>query len=228
MKRTAIWKWEDDDWGVVIKLSKDEKPERVGMALPRLTPESKSTLSESLLQRGLQKVGSVDLPGSPTRSRHDGQVLAGGEGMGTFSDLQDVGDGHGSGGHSKEGSGVGDVPKAVEEDDVTDAEGWTYGDNKWEGGSGKGGIGKVSASTYQLETKSSYLFVHSILAIDDGLVWQSSLKQLKLSHHPKTQHQIRLLQYQLLVPRRSRPHHHPSPGRPLPSPINHNQSLRAS
>lgn len=31
-----------------------------------------------------------------------------------------------------------------EDDDVTDPEGWIYGDNKWEGGSGKGGMGKAS------------------------------------------------------------------------------------
>ena len=30
-----------------------------------------------------------------------------------------------------------------EEDPFTDVEGWIYGDNKWEGASCKGGIGKV-------------------------------------------------------------------------------------
>lgn len=86
----------------------------------------------------------MDLPGSPTRARRE-DLLTSGEGMATFSDL-DInagGNGGGNGGHGKEASGGGEVPKAAEEDDVTDAEGWTYGDNKWEGGSGKGGIGKV-------------------------------------------------------------------------------------
>jgi hypothetical protein len=27
---------------------------------------------------------------------------------------------------------------------VTDPDGWVYGDNKWEGGSAKGGLGKVN------------------------------------------------------------------------------------
>lgn len=147
MKRTARWSWADSDWGVLIKLSKSSTPERVGMALPKINkdgaPESKATLSESLLQRGLQRVGSVsgsvELPGSPGRSRISG------EGAGTFSDLSQQGeDLPGTGGHGKDASGGSDVHKPNEEEDVTDAEGWTYGDNKWEGGSGKGGIGKVS------------------------------------------------------------------------------------
>jgi hypothetical protein len=35
----------------------------------------------------------------------------------------------------------------VGEDDVTDPDGWIYGDNKWESLSSKGGIGKVSAAS---------------------------------------------------------------------------------
>ena len=33
--------------------------------------------------------------------------------------------------------------EAAEEEVVTDPDGWIYGDNKWEGASAKGGLGKV-------------------------------------------------------------------------------------
>jgi hypothetical protein len=36
------------------------------------------------------------------------------------------------------------------EEDVTDSDGWIYGDNKWENLSGKGGIGKVSPALVRL------------------------------------------------------------------------------
>lgn len=35
------------------------------------------------------------------------------------------------------------MAKEEEETGVTDAEGWIYGDNKWEGAAAKNGIGKV-------------------------------------------------------------------------------------
>jgi hypothetical protein len=69
---------------------------------------------------------------------------------------------------------------------VTDSDGWVYGDNKWEGGSAKGGLGKVCTFTlvilFQFHTHSVmntvltlvHLFSlsHSTHATDDGRAWQ--------------------------------------------------------
>lgn len=140
MKRTAIWTWEESDWGVVVRLNTSSPPERVGMALPKITmnlpdgtPVSGISSAESLLQRGLQRVGSVGAElTSPSRTTRSSDSHG-------DDDETDVTD---NGAITEEPGAM--VPRASPEEDVTDAEGWIYSDNKWEGSSGKGGIGKVS------------------------------------------------------------------------------------
>lgn len=49
---------------------------------------------------------------------------------------------------SKDGNVDEDGEEKLSKEPDTDAEGWVYGDNKWEGQTGKGGIGKVRGSEY--------------------------------------------------------------------------------
>ncbi|KAF8335838.1 uncharacterized protein EI90DRAFT_3287746 [Cantharellus anzutake] len=151
VKRTATWTWEETDWGVVVRLNPTTPPERVGMALPKVTmnlpdgtPVSGISSAESLLQRGLQKVGTVSAElTSPTRT---GRVSELGDGSTEVSSNSEGGAGDGDVGENEtiiEGPGA-MVYRATPEEDITDAEGWIYSDNKWEGPSGKGGIGKFT------------------------------------------------------------------------------------
>jgi hypothetical protein len=50
---------------------------------------------------------------------------------------------------------------------VTDSDGWVYGDNKWEGGSSKGGLGKVLVHFYIIETVLTLLIfrIHTVYTL---------------------------------------------------------------
>ncbi len=117
---------------------------KIVMNLPDGTPVSGISSAESLLQRGLQRVGSVSAElTSPSRTR---RASDGGEHTKELpsksqrdEDEADFADS----GTIIEGPGE-MVPRASPEEDVTDSEGWIYSDNKWEGSSGKGGIAKVT------------------------------------------------------------------------------------
>ena len=167
MKRTASWSWVDLAWAVVVRLDNASQPERVVMALPKMDPATvaesgvsgaSSPGPEGLLQRGLQKIGTVDLGmGGPSRSSPTSRIASSSYGTGHLrstspestrrvrrasEDAATAVDDH----WDHEGpSHAGDVPLAKEGEEcgVTDAEGWTYGDNKWEGAGSKNGIGKV-------------------------------------------------------------------------------------
>jgi len=151
MKRTATWHWEETDWGVLIRLSSASLPERVVMALPKVKDPStgspfsddvSTSLPESLLQRGLQRVGSVSIGGSESPMRS----LLGGSSAKDVPEEKPQGEGSGESDDGAGGlEGAGDsVPGTTPHEDITDTEGWIYGDNKWEGSSGKAGIGKFT------------------------------------------------------------------------------------
>ena len=132
-----------------------------GMSSPTL-----SSGPEGLLQRGLQRFGtSVDLGGVVGSSKPPPQGNVRGRSpearrrrfTSRSEDSEHIHDEHlgadetnlGGSGYDDEYDGAGrKVEHAKEEEEigVTDAEGWVYGDNKWEGASGKGGIGKVYSS----------------------------------------------------------------------------------
>lgn len=165
MKRTANWSWADSAWGAVVRLNTSVPAERVVMALPKVdttavdergvpTVVSSPGPAEGLLQRGLQRIGTVDL-GMP-RSGHASRTASSSQGVGnarsaspeaTRRALQASEDGAhpaNAGEHPADHTGA-EVPavKEAEETGITDAEGWIYTDNKWETPAPKNGIGKV-------------------------------------------------------------------------------------
>jgi hypothetical protein len=133
IKRTATWKWAEPDWGVPVKTSSSGNVSRVGMTLPdpeaasdNHSPASaSSTRLPDLLNKGLQRASTFTSQTSVESNK-------------SHSNESDV----------APSPDVGEVKKAGTEAEVTDTDGWIYGDNKWEGSSGKGGIGKVNSHIY--------------------------------------------------------------------------------
>lgn len=133
IKRVARWRWEEEEWKVVVH--------REGVPLTRVerplpSPESEhsgSTGSANRILKAAGKMRQASLSGSGSGNGREGSPESHRE------------DGHA---HSSEGGdkgkeqGLGEV--------FTDLDGWVYGDNKWEGGSSKGGMGKVSLLTFVL------------------------------------------------------------------------------
>ncbi|KDQ21814.1 hypothetical protein BOTBODRAFT_169013 [Botryobasidium botryosum FD-172 SS1] len=156
VKRTATWAWEDAEWGVIARKSKDEPATRLNISPPVQKDSEAPQLGETLLTKGLKRVDTIHStlrsPArtlkevSPERKKMGGEGadggsagVAGGVGNGTHINGDGAGSGIGSG-----GTGAGAEHDSNEEDEVTDPEGWIYGDNKWEGGSGRGGMGKYT------------------------------------------------------------------------------------
>lgn len=170
MKRTATWTWSDPAWAVVVRLNTASTAERVVMALPKVQPtdstaaEGSSPTSgnpapsasgpEGFLQRGLQRIGTTVEFGSGNSSANASRprTSSGAFGArGTSPDTARRARRSEDAGSLDEDDNEHDhhrhdeITNAKEEEEttVTDAEGWVYGDNKWENPSGKGGIGKV-------------------------------------------------------------------------------------
>jgi len=103
VKRVATWKWEEDEWKVLVK-KEGSGSSRVERPLP--TPKEDAPTGSRLLKAA----GMMKDPSSNTEHKED----------------------HG----------------VHEEDDgeeiSTDNDGWIYSDNKWEGRSCKGGMGKYT------------------------------------------------------------------------------------
>lgn len=169
MKRTATWTWSDPAWAVVVRLNPTSTAERVVMALPKVQPTDSTAVEsssagtatspgasasgpEGFLQRGLQRIGTTVEFGSSNASLSPSKPRTSGGFGGRSSSpdnarrarrSEDAGSTHLD---EEDEEHHDDIPQAKEEEEtpLTDAEGWVYGDNKWEGSSGKGGIGKVS------------------------------------------------------------------------------------
>ncbi|KAI6000718.1 integral peroxisomal membrane peroxin-domain-containing protein [Pisolithus albus] len=119
VKRVASWAWEEPEWRVVIKREGQEGVWRVEKSPPRDK------------DAGEEAVGAAARMLRAARGRESGG-LAG------------PSDGHEYG---KAGEQHVDDPSAIagaEDDSATDPEGWVYADNKWEGSSSRGGIGKYT------------------------------------------------------------------------------------
>ncbi|CAA7259256.1 unnamed protein product [Cyclocybe aegerita] len=129
LKRTAIWKWEEPEWRVVIhkdggSLNRVERP------LP--SPKEETANSSRLIKAAAGRLRDSGIT-SPT-STENGPT-------GTASDA----------GHSAE-----DKHEGEDEEILTDADGWVYGDNKWEAQSNKGGMGKYTR--YRRWTRIAVVF----------------------------------------------------------------------
>lgn len=121
VKRMALWSWEEPEWRVCVR--KEGLPlTRVERPLPVIQEEGAGASASRILKAaGRMRPASMSEV-SPERQRRatDGERL-----------VEDVDV------KSERGDDV------AGEEPSTDADGWVYGDNKWEGGSAKGGIGKV-------------------------------------------------------------------------------------
>ncbi|KAI6038484.1 integral peroxisomal membrane peroxin-domain-containing protein [Pisolithus marmoratus] len=117
-KRTANWRWDEPEWRVVIKREGQEGVWRVEKSPPR------------------DKDASEDAAGAAARML---RTARGGDSGGQAGP---------SGGSEcdKAGEQHVDDPSAIAgaDDIATDPEGWVYADNKWEGSSSRGGIGKYT------------------------------------------------------------------------------------
>lgn len=150
VKRTATWKWEETEWRVLIR--KDGGGlSRVERPLPSIKEES-SNGSRLLKAAGrLRESGTLTNPSSTAGNPKGGTATSDGD---QFEEPEET---------------SGEEPN-------TDIDGWVYGDNKWEGGSSRGGMGKVC--TFPGQYVFLYSQFYSILGTDSGLVLQSSAKLL--------------------------------------------------
>ncbi|CAK9786353.1 hypothetical protein CC85DRAFT_284967 [Cutaneotrichosporon oleaginosum] len=152
VRRTATWRWLDDDWSVVKKVKGAAAPADPA-PIPAPAPASRPTsglfspsdsrspsIAETAFAKGLGKLKSMPLPGAPApASPAQGRGSLDMRRQRTGSESTDV---------SLEdvvppvtGQPEGSIPEA---DDETDADGWVYGDNKWENMTARGGLGKFT------------------------------------------------------------------------------------
>ena len=113
IKRTARWTWEEPEWRVVVRREGTTGLTRVERPLPSLMEEGAGTSANRIL-KGVSKIRQASISSEGSSPERQGQE----EGQ-----AQEV--------------------DAEEEEPFTDQDGWVYGGNKWEGGSAKGGMGKV-------------------------------------------------------------------------------------
>lgn len=140
VRRTATWRWLDDDWSVVRKSGKEETISPVSSRPSSSVYPGDDAASvrapsvvEQTLQKSLGKLKGVSIPGasptSPVKTTGEQRGRKGSE----STDVSD--DGHSS------SEVTGTIPPF---DVETDAEGWVYGDNKWENMKASGGLGKFT------------------------------------------------------------------------------------
>ncbi|KAL1405325.1 hypothetical protein Q8F55_008954 [Vanrija albida] len=157
VRRTATWRWIDDDWAVVRKASDGTAPPAAAAPVPPIVEEEAKSptassrpssglfstspddsrspsMAESAFAKGLGRLKGVSgLPAaspssSPTKTTDIRRLRAGSEAASEAS-VADTADGAGA---------------ITETNEVTDADGWVYGDNKWENMGAKGGLGKFT------------------------------------------------------------------------------------
>ena len=128
VKRVARWRWEEEEWRVVVRRDGAAGASRVERPVPQMRDESAAAAGASRILKKM-RAGSLDLGERGAEKEGDGHHHAG--------------DGASAGGSGKvHGGGDGDEV----EEPLTDPDGWVYADNKWEGASSRGGMGKVRSS----------------------------------------------------------------------------------
>ncbi|KAF9222650.1 hypothetical protein BS17DRAFT_783177 [Gyrodon lividus] len=122
-KRVARWAWEESEWRVVVRKEGQEGLWRIEKTPPRdkdAADEGSGTAARMLrAARGKDPSGGSTNRASESPERDK-----------SASADQHVSDPS--------------IIPSQEDDVVTDPEGWVYGDNKWEGASSKGGMGKYT------------------------------------------------------------------------------------
>ncbi|PIL33834.1 hypothetical protein GSI_03540 [Ganoderma sinense ZZ0214-1] len=125
VKRVARWRWEEEEWRVVVRREGVAGVSRVERPVPQPKEESAAAAGASRILKKM-RAGSLDLGERGADKDGEGQHAVDGASASAGGDGQGVGDG-----------------EEVEEPS-TDPDGWMYADNKWEGASSKGGMGKYT------------------------------------------------------------------------------------
>ncbi|KAG0708331.1 integral peroxisomal membrane peroxin-domain-containing protein [Suillus ampliporus] len=118
-KRVARWTWEEPEWRVIVRREGQEGVWRVEKTPPKDKdgPDESTGTAARMLRaaRGRDNLSSSS--------------------SGPAESPERIGEQHSSDPF---------LDPASEDEAVTDPEGWLYGDNKWEGASSKGGMGKYT------------------------------------------------------------------------------------
>ncbi|KAH7885639.1 integral peroxisomal membrane peroxin-domain-containing protein [Phlebopus sp. FC_14] len=122
-KRVARWTWEEPEWRVVVRKEGQEGLWRIEKTPPK------------------DKDAADDGTGTAARML---RAARGRDATATTSGASESPERDRNANNDQHVSGPGLIPGQQEEDAVTDPEGWLYGDNKWEGASCKGGMGKYT------------------------------------------------------------------------------------
>ncbi|KAI0656681.1 integral peroxisomal membrane peroxin-domain-containing protein [Cubamyces menziesii] len=133
LKRTARWKWEEPEWRVVVR-REGAGTSRVERPLPSAKEESVAAAGASRILKKMRQPSVDSAASSSERKSLDGHRDKDGD-KGFFSEDGILADGSGAGRADEDGEDT---------EPFTDPDGWVYADNKWEGGSSKGGMGKYT------------------------------------------------------------------------------------
>lgn len=114
VKRTARWSWEEGEWKVVVRRDVNGTPEVRRIEKQPLFVQEDAQAGSKLAKK------LKDAVSSPSTSQDLSSIPS--------FDSKEAVDSH---------------ARAEPEEHLTDPDGWTYFDNKWESASNKGGIGKV-------------------------------------------------------------------------------------
>ncbi|OAX40855.1 hypothetical protein K503DRAFT_736777 [Rhizopogon vinicolor AM-OR11-026] len=116
-KRIARWSWEEPEWRVVVRKEGHEGVWRVEKTPPKDKEGAEDTGTAARMLRAARGRERSSSSSGPTESPE--QI-------------------------SEQHSSDPFIDPASEDEAVTDPDGWLYGDNKWEGASSKGGMGKYT------------------------------------------------------------------------------------
>lgn len=132
VKRTARWSWDEPEWKVVIRTEGSGASSRQERDLPAEGSSSANASSASKLLKGV--VGGHKREGSTGKEKAEAEIELAEQQKRVKSELAQ---GQAEP-HEQERDDEGD------DEQVTDPDGWVYGDNKWENASAKGGMGKYT------------------------------------------------------------------------------------
>ncbi|KZT68297.1 hypothetical protein DAEQUDRAFT_728109 [Daedalea quercina L-15889] len=119
VKRTARWRWAEPEWRVVMH-KEGEPAARVERPLPKEEPPSTTASGAARMLRAAGKMREGSISASPEQPKAKER-------------------------ENDEGEHQGGAEEEDQEEEVfTDPDGWVYADNKWEGPSAKGGMGKYT------------------------------------------------------------------------------------
>lgn len=159
VRRTATWRWLDDDWNIVragqgaaaaVTRTATTAASPVEDPTPASRPSSgifsddsqarSPSMAEQAFVKGLGRLKGVPIPGasaspaqSPVKTTDLRRARTDSEASSNLSHTS-----HADDTPSPYGSPI------AESDEATDADGWVYGDNKWESMTSKGGLGKFT------------------------------------------------------------------------------------